>query len=186
MPPYTVARVRAVERARADLAAGRAWKARDRLLGALAAAPADQELLGLLGEVQHGMGDLPAAGRAWFCTERSGPEVDHALEAWRERHGGSAYEMWTDLPRRLRAEDLPPVPARRVARLRQDAVEQLRARRRQRHGTAPEPRRDVRRDVRRGQDAVFGVVAVLTVGLLLTLLVVGLVVTAQTVWAWLT
>ncbi len=61
----------AVERARADLAAGRAWKARDRLTGHLADSQ-DPEALELLGEVHYGMGDLPAAGAAWFGTGRRG------------------------------------------------------------------------------------------------------------------
>jgi hypothetical protein len=46
------------QRARDDLAAGRAWKARDRLQGALAV-DAPPELVDLLGEVLFGMGDLP-------------------------------------------------------------------------------------------------------------------------------
>ena len=55
--------MRALERARDDLAAGRPWKARDRLTGVLANTPADQEALELLGEIAFAAGDLPAAGR---------------------------------------------------------------------------------------------------------------------------
>ena len=72
----------AVERARADLAAGRAWKARDRLTGFLRD-EYDPEALELLGEVHHTMGDLPAAGAAWFGTSRRGHDVDESIEAWR-------------------------------------------------------------------------------------------------------
>lgn len=90
-----------VGRARADLAAGRAWKARDRLLGHLADTM-DPEALELLGEVQYSMGDLPAAGAAWFGTSRRGKDVDAAIEAWRERHADRFDLMWRSLPRKVR------------------------------------------------------------------------------------
>jgi len=57
--------VGAVERARRDIADGRPWKARERLRSYLAAQPTDPAALDLLGEVNHAMGDLPAAGAAW-------------------------------------------------------------------------------------------------------------------------
>ena len=91
----------AVERARADLAAGRAWKARDRLVGHLADRQ-DPEALELLGEVHYTMGDLPAAGAAWFGTGRRGKDVDEAIEAWRERHADHFEQMWRSLPRTVR------------------------------------------------------------------------------------
>ena len=50
----------AVQRARADLEAGREWKAREGLLAHLAGAY-DAEALELLGEVNFVMRDLPAA-----------------------------------------------------------------------------------------------------------------------------
>lgn len=91
----------ALERARQDVAAGRLWKARDRLLGA-AVARADDELLGLLGEVQFAMHDLPAAGAAWFATGRSDAEARLADEAWRQRHGDNPVQLWLSLPGRAR------------------------------------------------------------------------------------
>jgi hypothetical protein len=91
----------AVARARDDLAAGRVWKARDRLAGYLADSH-DEEALDLLGEVLHSMGDLPAAGAAWFATNRHGEDVDRAIEAWRERHAGQLDQMWRSLPRSVR------------------------------------------------------------------------------------
>ena len=54
----------------AESGAGRLWKARDRLLGALVHR-ADDELL----------------------NPRSGAESDSALEAWRERNGGSTLQL---------------------------------------------------------------------------------------------
>jgi hypothetical protein len=106
----------AVERARADLAAGRAWKARDRLTGHLAD-NLDPEALELLGEVHYAMGDMPAAGAAWFGTSRRGKDVDEAVEAWRERHSDHFDQMWRSLPRTVR--DNPGNP--RVEALRRRA-----------------------------------------------------------------
>ena len=71
--------------ARAEVAAGRRWKARDRLLGALPAHGADQELLGLLGEVLFAMGDHPEAGRFWALTERDDETPRIARAALEER-----------------------------------------------------------------------------------------------------
>lgn len=109
----------AAVRARADLKAGRAWKARDRLVGHLADHP-DPEALDLLGEVFYDMGDLPAAGAAWFGSTRKGAEVDEAVAAWRERHGDHFGEMWRSLPRSIRTE---PRSAK-VDALRTKAIEQ--------------------------------------------------------------
>ena len=91
----------AVRRARADLEAGREWKARERLVGHLAA-EYDAEALELLGEVSYAMRDLPAAGAAWFGTTRRGKDVDESVEAWRERHGDHFAQMWSSLPRSVR------------------------------------------------------------------------------------
>jgi hypothetical protein len=93
-----------IERARQDVAAGRLWKARDRLLGA-AVARGDDEVLGLLGEVQFAMHDLPAAGAAWFATGRSDAGARRADEAWRERHGNVPLQLWMSLPGAARHRD---------------------------------------------------------------------------------
>jgi hypothetical protein len=94
----------AVQRARADLEAGREWKARERLLGRLAG-DYDLEALELLGEVSFAMRDLPAAGAAWFGTTRRGQDVDDAIEAWRERHHDHFPEMYRSLPRVVRERE---------------------------------------------------------------------------------
>jgi hypothetical protein len=108
---------RALEQARDDLAAGRAWKARDRLEGAVASNPADQEVLELLGDVHYRMGDLPAAGRWWYLTERAGPEVDAALDALQERTGGHAGALVTTLPFRPPLDQYPESVQRRLKEL---------------------------------------------------------------------
>lgn len=94
----------AVQRARADLEAGREWKARERLLERLGA-EYDAEALELLGEVHFAMRDLPAAGAAWFGTGRRGQDVDDAIAAWRERHDDHFAEMFRSLPRVVRERE---------------------------------------------------------------------------------
>lgn len=79
------------------------WVARD-LLAAHVREERDVEALRLLGEVHHGMGDLPAAGAAWFGAGVKGPEVEAAVAAWRSDHGDDFGAMWRSLPRSVRQE----------------------------------------------------------------------------------
>jgi hypothetical protein len=90
-----------VTRARADLHAGREWQARE-LLVAHVSRDYDPAALNLLGEVQEAMRDLPAAGAAWFGTNRRGADVDAAVAAWRERYADDFPAMWRSLPRPVR------------------------------------------------------------------------------------
>lgn len=90
-----------VDKARADLRAGREWKARDQLVGHVANSY-DPDALGLLGEVHATMRDLPSAGAAWFGTNRRGADVDDAVDAWRDRHSDNFVQMWHSLPRSVR------------------------------------------------------------------------------------
>ena len=96
-----------MHRVRSDIAAGRLWKARDRLDGMLFHAPADQKVLELLGAVRADMGDLPAAGLAWFLTDGGDPRREAAHDAMRERYGTG-----TNLAYRLKVradiEEFPP------------------------------------------------------------------------------
>lgn len=87
----------AVARAREALDAGVAWRARD-LLAAHVETERDPEALALLGEVLHGMGDLPRAGAAWFAAGTTGEAADAAVAAWREQTGDDFAAMWTSLP----------------------------------------------------------------------------------------
>lgn len=94
------------------------WVARD-LLAAHVREERDVEALRLLGEVHHGMGDLPAAGAAWFGAGVKGPEVDAAVEAWRATHGDDFAAMWRSLPRSVRQEPR----SKKVEALRAKALE---------------------------------------------------------------
>lgn len=110
--------IEVIEQAHADLASGQAWRARDALSRYLQHT-ADEEVLILLGGVLYGMGDLPAAGAAWFGTSKRGGEVDDAIRAWREHHEDHFGNMWRSLPRSVRRS--PTVP--RVEALKRKAIE---------------------------------------------------------------
>lgn len=92
-----------VAEAHAAIDAKRLWVARD-LLAAHVREERDVAALRLLGEVHHGMGDLPAAGAAWFGAGVKGPEVEAAVAAWRSDHGDDFGAMWRSLPRSVRQE----------------------------------------------------------------------------------
>ncbi len=92
-----------VERARAAVEEGAPWRARD-LLESHLEAQWDPDALALLGEVLHGMGDLPAAGAVWFAGGAKGPDVDQAVAAWRERTRDDFPTMWRSLPASVRAD----------------------------------------------------------------------------------
>src|SRR5438067_5682459 len=98
LEPDSVPQMRAVERARVDIQAGRLWKARDRLHGAFVSSPADPTVLGLLGDVLWQMGDAPAASRYWCLTSRDDDRSRIAEAAFKERHGNRAIAMLFDLP----------------------------------------------------------------------------------------
>ncbi|MET0999596.1 MAG: DUF6584 family protein [Marmoricola sp.] len=97
-----------IARARADLAAGRAWQARDRLNGLLAHRQ-DAEVLDLLATVHYEMHDLPAAGALWFVTGRDDEMAHASVAAWRDRHGNDEAR-WLSIPgpvrRRARSRHL--------------------------------------------------------------------------------
>lgn len=117
-----------LERAAADLASGRAWKARDRLSGALVNR-CDDAVLGMLGEVCFAMRDLPAAGAAWFGTTRQGEDVDAALAAWFERFGHDPDELWRTLPWAVRESARDTARSPRVAELARSVTRAERRRR---------------------------------------------------------
>lgn len=94
------------------------WVARD-LLAAHVREERDVEALRLLGEVHHGMGDLPAAGAVWFGAGVKGPEVEAAVDAWRSAHGDDFGAMWRSLPRSVRQEPR----SKKVEALRTKALE---------------------------------------------------------------
>jgi hypothetical protein len=102
-----------MSRAEADLAAGRAWKARDRLTGLLTHRQ-DEAVLDLLATVHHQMHDLPAAGALWFVTGRDDEPAHAAIDAWRQRHGNDHdrwYSILAPIRRRAKSADLKSLQA---------------------------------------------------------------------------
>lgn len=87
-------------RARADLAAGRVWKARNRLNGVLANRQ-DHEVLDLLATVHYEMHDLPAAGALWFVVGRDDDVAQRSISAWSEQHP-KAVGRWHSIPAPIR------------------------------------------------------------------------------------
>lgn len=129
-------------RAHADVASGRAWKARDRLRGALANQPHDQDILTLLGEITFALGDLPAAGATWWLTERRGDDVDAAWAALEERAGHNAAELLRQIKPRRPVDRYPAPVAERIAVLVRDAGDESHYRWRFEDPPAPLPRVD--------------------------------------------
>lgn len=113
-------RVPLIDRARADLEAGRPWKARDRLTGWLHQNPTDQDALGLLGDVYMRMGDEPAAGRALMLTERDDEDTRRAVEAFEARYGNTAARIQA-LGVRVPFDRWPPRVQERLRALQQRA-----------------------------------------------------------------
>ncbi|QIM22223.1 hypothetical protein G7075_15520 [Phycicoccus sp. HDW14] len=96
----------AVERARADLEAGRPWMARDRLTSVIQHRT-DDELVDLLAEVYLTMLDVPAAGALWFATGRDDEVARDAVAVWADRFP-SDDARWSSIPRPLRTTDGSP------------------------------------------------------------------------------
>ena len=63
------------------------------------------------------MGDLPAAGRYWFLTERQGDDVAAATVAMYERYGRDAASVRRALPLQRPLTAYPPTIQQRVVEL---------------------------------------------------------------------
>ena len=114
-------------RARREMEAGRLQKARRRLEKMLAEAPSDQDVLELLGEVNYALGDHPAAGLAWFLTERTGADVDMAIAAARAATGNSPFALAARLQLGGPVEEFPPLARERLKSLQRDVWKSGRA-----------------------------------------------------------
>lgn len=159
-------------RAQADVAAGRLWKARDRLLGVHFNRPADQDVLSLLGEVYHRMGDLPQAARFWFLTERTGDDVDAANAAFDELYGGNRNAALAALPLKAPLAKYPRSVRQRVEQLQSEAAAERPPSGRQRRLHVPES------SLR--ETAIMAGLVVVTFGIWL----VGLIWLIALLWRW--
>ena len=108
----------ALERARADLAAGRPDQARERLTGYLytlhRAGRYDQQTYLLLGDVCFEMRDFARAGASWLLTEKSGPEVLRATEAFYQRYGRDPINVLNRVKPHAPSEAYPAVVQERL------------------------------------------------------------------------
>jgi hypothetical protein len=111
-----LARARGLDRAAADLEAGRVWKARDRFQGAFIRGRHDQAALDMLATVLYLMHDLPEAGRFWYLTDRDDEAAQRARAAFEERYRGPA-EMARRLPARTPLDEYPEDARVRLDRL---------------------------------------------------------------------
>ena len=152
-----------VGRARADIEAGRLWKARDRLAAAARHAPTDQEVLELLGDVYFRMGDQPAAWRYWVLTARQGADADAAELAFEERYGRAGLaDRLSQIPAYEPLANYPSGVRERLVELRQlgraEGVDWPRPR--------PQPRKRQRDDIDEEASGCFDVtvIGVLLVG----------------------
>jgi len=107
------------ERVEADVKAGRLWKARDRLVGVLRVAPANQWALDQLGGIYFRMGDLPQAGRVWCLTSRQGADWEAAEAAFYERYGKTPANVVAALHVRDAIDKFPPEVQERLRTLQQ-------------------------------------------------------------------
>jgi len=102
----------ALDRARADLAAGRPDLARERLHGYLHSLHCrgdyNQDAYLLLGEVLFAMKDYARAGAAWLLTERDDAEAQVSIDAFHKRFGTDPVNVLRALKPRARSEEYPP------------------------------------------------------------------------------
>ena len=103
---------RTLRRAEDQIVAGRAWRAKEILKGALASS-ADARLLERYGRLLDAMGDRYEAGKYLFLSGARLPEYADAIEIFLARNvNRSEADFVSQFPssvRRLRFADLPPV-----------------------------------------------------------------------------
>jgi hypothetical protein len=169
-----------LERVKSELAAGRLWKARDRVTGLVTARPADQAVLELARQVFYEMGDLPRAGAYWFLTEKDGPEVESALQALTERYGTGAVGVIDALPVRAVIDAFPVTVQHRLREL------QRQAKRRYNYRWEPQPRskRESAGPTQPGSALVDAVMSVVLLGATLGVWAVGMATIVGAVASW--
>ncbi|WP_336921493.1 DUF6584 family protein [Aquipuribacter sp. SD81] len=184
----------ALEHARHDLAAGRPWLARDRLLGTLGTRHGDRDALLLLGEVHLAMNDLPAAGAAWLLTDRDDAAATTAADAFRERYRKPAARA-ERLPMHRPLTEYPPDAVARVRALRAELTAEGwtwhpparaqppgRARERRHRDSFPEVDAPPRGWPRRLRDIGLGALLVYLVVGFLAVWVIGFVTALRWIW----
>lgn len=80
-------RDRLLDRVEAEVQAGRAWRAKEILRGALASGQADPAVLERYGRLLDAMGDRVEAGKYLLLSGARGPGCDEAIALFVSRHG---------------------------------------------------------------------------------------------------
>jgi hypothetical protein len=110
----------AIDRAEEDIRRGEPWLARQRLESLLNTTGYNPAVLRRLGEVCMMMNNELDAGRVWFASPATGPEVDRAIDVFVRHAGGDAEKIAGYLPRgaRLSAiERYPGIVQERIEKL---------------------------------------------------------------------
>ena len=104
---------RVLRRADEETAAGRPWRAKEILGGAVRSFSLDVRLLEAYGRLLDRLGDRVEAGKYVFLSGVRGPDVDEAIQLFISRHGkGHLNNLVARFPRLVRSlgvSQLPPV-----------------------------------------------------------------------------
>jgi hypothetical protein len=107
-----------LEKARQDRADGHLWMARKRLTSYISSTGYDRNVLDLLGDICHQMGDEPAAGRYWFFVELRSPHQQQAVSLFLQQSSRRPELIglqWPAKLREVRPERLPDDARQRLA-----------------------------------------------------------------------
>jgi hypothetical protein len=111
--------MRTIEKARAEVARGRLWRAKELLQGSLGNFGYNLELYEEYGSVLMQMGDLPAAGKFLFLSGVRRTEYDEPIALYLKRHKGSPAQLFSSFPRKARLTVLATYPKAVESDLRQ-------------------------------------------------------------------
>ena len=104
---------RILTRAQTEIDAGRLWRAREILCGAVRTHPTDLRILESYGRLLDRLGDRVEAGKYLFLSGKRGPDVDEAIALFVTRHGrGHLSNLLAQFPQRVRSagtDAFPPV-----------------------------------------------------------------------------
>ena len=101
-----------VARARTEVKAGRAWRAKEILRGAIGSGRVDPEILDAYGLLLEHMGDRFEAGKYLFLSGLRSPERAPAIELFlRRQTGRHQADIWARLPAAVRTAPFESLPA---------------------------------------------------------------------------
>jgi hypothetical protein len=99
-----------LQRVDAEIAAGRAWRAREILRGALPQAGADPAVFERYGQLLLSLAEVYEAGKFLFASGARRPDYQAAIDVYVGRHRRTPRRLLEELPRRLRFDSLDACP----------------------------------------------------------------------------